>query len=311
MIQTLVPNIFLCGGVIQLTELYMRKYRIIASGVDISNLHCVFSILKTMSSEPNKSTLQIYNLSTKTRNSITSGKRIVIEAGYESGQYGLIYDGDIIVVVNSGMNGKDKLTQIIAQDGDLFLNSGFINASYSKGQKSIDYFKQSVGAVGGETDAVTSEAKSSALPRGKVMFGSTSDYMRQFAKNEDALFFIDDGKINLVKAADPPRGQVVSLSPNSGLIGTPELSEDGIKGKCLLNPMIKLNGLVHIDNQYVEMSSNFALASHVSGGGFSTGIYKIIQFTHTGDNRGNDWYTDFIGIAQPGMVPVTGASFHK
>lgn len=264
-----------------------------------------------MSSDPNRSTLQIYNLSTKTRNSIASGKRVIIEAGYEQGQYGLIYDGDIVVVINSGANGIDKLTEIVAQDGDLFLNSGFINVSYSGGQKSIDYFKQSVSAAGGETDAVTGQAKSSALPRGKVMFGNTGDYMRQFAKNEDALFFIDDGKVCLVKAADPPRGEVVSLSPSSGLIGTPEMTEDGIKGTCLLNPMLKLNGLVHIDNSHVNLSTDFALAASTSGGGLSTGIYKIIQFTHTGDNRGNDWYTEFVGIAQPGIIPVTGASFNK
>ena len=289
----------------------MRRYRVIVAGTDISNLRCVFSIVKTMSSEPNKSTLQIYNLSEKTRNNISSGKRVIIEAGYESGQYGLIYDGDIVVVVNSGLNGKDKITQIVAQDGDLFLNSGFINVSYSSGKKSIDYFNQSVGAAGGETDSVTGDAKLSVLPRGKVMFGNTGDYMRQFAKNENALFFIDDGKVNLVKAADPPRGQVVSLSPSSGLIGTPEMSEDGIRAKCLLNPMLKLNGLVHIDNSHVEMSYDFLLAASVSGGGLSTGIYKIIKFTHTGDTRGNDWYTDFVGIAQPGTVPVTGVSFNK
>jgi hypothetical protein len=262
-----------------------------------------------MSSDPNKSTLQIYNLAPKTRNSITEGKRVIIEAGYNKGQYGLIYDGDVVVVINSGANGINKLTQIVAQDGDLFLNSGFINVSYASGQKSIDYFNQAVGLAGGETDSITDDAKESTLPRGKAMFGNTGDYMRQFAKNEDALFFIDDGKINLVKAADPPRGEVVSLSPASGLIGTPEMTEDGIKGKCLLNPMFKLNGLVHIDNSHVELSTGRSLAA--KGGELSTGIYKIIQFIHTGDTRGNDWYTDFVGIAQPGIEPVTGASLNK
>jgi len=292
-------------------ELYMRRYRIIVADTDISELHCIFSIQKTMSSIPNRSTLQIYNLSPKTRNSITSGKRVIIEAGYEKGQHGLIYDGDIVVVVNGAMNGINKITQIVAQDGDLFLNSGFINVSYANGQKSIDYFNQAVGAAGGETDSVTDDAKESTLPRGKAMFGNTGDYMRQFAKNEEALFFIDDGKINIVKAADPPRGEVVCLSPASGLIGTPEMSEDGIKGKCLLNPMLKLNGLVHIDNSHVELTTGFSLATSITGGGLSTGIYKIIQFTHTGDTRGNDWYTEFVGIAQPGIEPVTGASLYK
>lgn len=292
-----VQNSSSCG-VIPLPDLYMRKFRIIVAGTDITELHCVFSVAKTMSSDPNKSTLKVYNLSDKTQNKMTSGKEVIIEAGYESGQYGLIYAGDIVVVAHSGLNGIDKLTEITAQDGDLFLNGGFINVSYSKGQKSIDCFKQSVGAAGGAVDAVTAGGKKSVLPRGKAMFGSTADCMRQFAKNEDALFFVDDGKVCLVKAADPPRGQVVSLSPSSGLIGTPELTEDGIKGKCLLMPNFKLNGLVHIDNSFIQ-------------GAAGTGIYKVIEFTHTGDNRGNEWYTSFGGIAQPGTVPVTGNSYSK
>jgi hypothetical protein len=87
---------------------------------------------------------------------------------------------------------------------------------------------------------------------------------------------------------------VVSLTPDSGLIGTPKRTEDGITGKCLLQPNFKLNGLVHVES--AETGS---------------GIHKVIAFTHTGDSRGNEWYTSFSGIDQPGSVPVTGGSFNK
>ncbi len=246
-----------------------------------------------MSSEPNKGTIKVYNLSPQTRNSLAEGKRVIIEAGYQSGYYGLIYNGEIVSVSHSGLNTKDKQTEIAAQDGDAFLN-GFVNVSYKKGQQSIDYFKQVVSAAGVEIDYTTDDAKKSILPRGKAMFGNTVDYMRQFAKNEDALFFVDDGKVCLVKAADPPRGEIVSLTPTSGLIGIPELTEDGVKGKCLLMPNFTLDGLVHVQ-------SNEA----------GSGIFKIIEFTHSGDNRGNDWCTTFTGIAQPGLIPVTGNSLNK
>jgi hypothetical protein len=75
--------------------------------------------------------------------------------------------------------------------------------------------------------------------------------------------------------------------------------------------MIKLNGLIHIENKYVEMSPDFALKASVSGGGLSEGVYKVIQMTHEGGTGENDWYTEFVGIAQPGTVPVTGDSFNK
>ncbi len=176
MIPTWARNSFSYGG-IPLPDLYMRQFRAIVAGKDMTELHCIFSVAKAMSSDPNKCTLKIYNLSPQTRNIILSGKEIIIEAGYESGQYGLIYTGEIVVVAHSGIGGNDKVTEITAQDGDLFLNSGFINQSYSKGQKSVDYFNQAVSAAGGQTDAITSEAKPAVLPRGKAMFGATGDYM--------------------------------------------------------------------------------------------------------------------------------------
>ena len=100
---------------------------------------------------------------------------------------------------------------------------------------------------------------------------------------------------------DLPTDEIVSLSPSGGLIGTPEQTEDGIKARCLLNPLLNLNKLVHIDNDNVQQVKD--------GSGLWTGVYKIIAIKHTGDTRGQDWYTDFTGIAQPGLIPQTGESF--
>jgi hypothetical protein len=125
------------------------------------------------------------------------------------------------------------------------------------------------------------------------------------AKTEGALFYVNDRKINLVKPSDPPQGEIVDLSPTSGLVDMPEQTETGIKAKCLLNPLLNLDKLVHIKNDYVQSTSE------VAGGALSTGVYKIIKLTHTGDTLGNEWYTSFEGIAQPGVTPLTGATYNK
>ena len=306
---------FLCG-VIQLPDfagstLYGRRYKIIigttgTQGIEVSDLHCVFSIEKSMKGDPNPATIKIYNLAPNTKNSIlTEGSRVIIEAGYLGPQYGLIYDGDIVKALKRGGDGVNKLTEIIAQDGDVFLNSGFVSISYAAGQDS----KSIIGAMAGIGDpditigSMSENLSGTQLARGKAMFGQPKDYARMIAKGEGALFYVCDRKINLIKPMDLPRDEIVSLSPSSGLIGTPEQTEDGIKAKCLLNPLLNLNKLVHIDNEYVQQSED--------GGALSTGIYKIISLKHIGDTRGNDWYTDFIGIAQPGMVPYTGDSFSR
>ncbi len=292
--------------------LWGRKYRVIAaekgtSGIEVTGLRCVFQIEKSMSSEANKSVIQIYNLSSATQNSIlASCKRIIIEAGYEnSPQYGLIFDGDVTKALKRG-SGVDKITELVAQDGDLFLNSGFVNVSYSAGQTTQSVLSKMAGVGDSEivVGNISNSLKNTQLARGKVMFGQAKDYVRMLAKTEGALFFVNDRKINLVKPADLPEGEIIDLSPSSGLIDTPEQTDDGVNAKCLLNPLLNVNKLVHIKNDYVQESSD------TSSTGLSTGVYKIIKLKHTGDTNGNDWYTEFEGVAQPGTVPLTGESYN-
>lgn len=301
-------------GVIRLSDLFGRKYRIIVAekgtdGIDITGLRAVFSIDKSMSAEPNRSTIQIYNLAPATQNFIlSSAKRIIVEAGYEnSEQYGLIFDGDIVKALRRAAQSIDKITEVIAQDGDMFLNSGFISVSYSAGQTTESVLSQMAGVADDEMTmgSVSNDLKGTKLARGKAIFGQPKDYAAMLAKSEGALFYVNDRKINLVKPGDLPEGEIVDLSPSSGLIGTPEQTDDGISAKCLLNPLLNVNKLVHISNEFVQETSEIGRAS------LSSGVYKIIKLKHTGDTNGNDWYTEFDGVAQPGTVPLTGDSFNS
>ncbi len=298
---------------IQLSNLFGRKFKVIVatkgtSGIDITGLKVVFSIEKSMSAEPNRSNIQIYNLAPATQNFILSdAKRIIIEAGYEnSEQYGLIFDGDIVKAIRRAAQSIDKITEVIAQDGDMFLNSGFISVSYSAGQTTESVLSQMQGIADEDMamGSVSNDLKGTKLARGKAMFGQPKDYATMLAKTEGALFYVNDRKINLVKPGDLPEGEIVNLSPSSGLIGTPEQNDSSVKGKCLLNPLLNVNKLVHISNEFVQETNQIGKAS------LSSGVYKIIKLTHSGDTHGNNWYTDFEAVAQPGTVPLTGDSFN-
>lgn len=106
-----------------------------------------------------------------------------------------------------------------------------------------------------------------------------------------------------------PTDEVINLSPESGLIRTPEQTDNGVKAKCLLNPLLNLNKMVYIDNALVKEQVHSVGQYYPRLRG--NGVYRILTLTHTGDTRGNDWYTEFTGIAQVGMIPATGKSFVK
>jgi len=153
---------------------------------------------------------------------------------------------------------------------------------------------------------ISDSLSKSELTRGKVFFGLTRDYIRQVAQSENATSYIEGGKINLVKASDVPEGEIIDLTPESGLIGIPAQSDYGVTIRSLLNPRLKTNTLVHVDNalvraQQFEQGQQIYALDH-------DGIYRIIQVTTIGDTRGNDWYTEVETVTQAGILPAMVAN---
>ena len=294
--------------------LFGRKYRVIVSdvngvGIDVSELRCTFQIEKSISETPNYAEIVLYNLSAQTENSIIKeGAKVILEAGYRNPQYGLIFSGDIVQPLRGKEDNTTYTLTLISQDGDLFYNKGIINASFRAGQTTRDILenmtKQCSNAL--ELGQISDNLSQTALPRGKALFGLTRDYFRQMAKSEQAAFYINNNKIDFVKAMDLPTNEVIKLNGKSGLIGMPEQTEEGIQATCLLNPLLDLNKMVSIDlrsiqRQKVDKENGI---KNIEG----SGIFKIIKLTHKGDTRGDEWYTEFTAVAQSGAIPITGDS---
>lgn len=237
-----------------------RRYRITVSddsgnALDVSDLHCTFNIVKTIMMEPNTSEITIYNLNAQTENTIImTGTRVTLEAGYEGSQFGLIFDGDLLQPIREREDGTTYKLTLISLDSDRAINFEIVNLSVVKGQtqRSIIYHIANKASNPIPLGSISSKLEGQTLTRGKVMFGKASDYIRQIAKSNDLHFYMDDGSLNLISLDELPEGEIFELSPESGLIGTPEQTDYGLSGKCLLNPQIKLNSLIHIDNSLVR-----------------------------------------------------------
>ncbi|MBX4259729.1 glucosaminidase domain-containing protein (plasmid) [Clostridium estertheticum] len=241
--------------------LFGRRCRITVSDADgntynVSDLRCTFSIVTTMVMEPNASKIVIYNLSAATENTITmNATRVTVEAGYEGSQFGLIFDGDILQCIRDKPDGVTYELIIIALDSDRSVNFDIANYSVLRGQTSRTLVEHIVnnaqypitlGSISKELGI------SGALTRGKVFFGKSSDYLRQIAQSNNSQYYTKNGEINIINMAELPEGTIYDLSVSSGLLGTPQQTDYGVSGQCLLNPAIKINTLIHIDNSLVR-----------------------------------------------------------
>lgn len=284
--------------------LYGRKYRIMVfdengNGVDVTDLHVTFDCTKTFTMDNSMSIITIYNLNALTEGKIIeSGVRVTIEAGYE-GAFGLIYDGDIIQVIRSRENGTDFVATIVAMDGERFLNSGFTAFTMTRGQTKRDIVEQlsNSAANPAKLGNISESYNESKYIRGKVVFGMAKEYLNQLAKTEGANFYMENGAVNLVRLKDFPTDQLIKLDPSSGLIGTPQQTDNGVNFKCLLTPRIKINSLVQIDAKYV-LERQYSDGSEQGRILDKDGVYRIIEATYSGDNRGSDWYVNCTAVSQ-------------
>jgi hypothetical protein len=299
--------------------LYGRRYRILVvnelgNGLDVSDLRCTFKVTKTLQMNPNISEVTIYNLNPQSENTlIEEGNRIIIEAGYEGEQYGIIFDGSILQPIRDKEEGTTYKLTLTSLDGDRFFNDGFINASYVKGmtKRKITEALATDASNPAQLGNISQGLESSELTRGKVVFGLSRDYLRQVAQSNNATFYIDNGKVNIVKAEDIDSDSIIELSPQSGLIGTPTQNESGVTIKCLLNPRITVNKLVHIDNRLVRENQIAPVftkdlqkpSAPIIRNLDNDGIYRVIKVTYSGDTRGDEWFCELECINQAGLLP--------
>lgn len=287
--------------------LYGRKYRVLIDlgndeAFDVSNLRCEFEIQKTLYNKIQTSTLTIYNLSAENENRIIeSGQRIIIEAGYVGEFYGKIFEGNIVQPLRYKENGTDYKLTLVSMDSDRYVSQAIIGISEVAKQSRRNVVKDIAQKASIVSDTGTLLENNFTYQRGKVMFGKASDYLEQIAKSEKAKYYHEDGKINIVDAGTIQDGYIFSLSPKTGLINSPVQEQFGVNCSCLLNPMIQLNSLFHLDNTRIKgMQYTYGQAVRPLD---SEGIYRVIEIKYIGDTRGNDWKCDIFAISQAGQLP--------
>jgi len=201
---------------------FNRIYSItISPNLLIENLKIKFEIKKSLETKNNYSKIDIYNLSQKDRNAISSEQYALfkMKCGYSEDQ-GLIN---------------------IAQ--------GTIKNGYS-------------------------------------FIGTVSEALNDLGNQYDFDWSIQNGEIQILTKNSSTNFQAFLLSPETGLIENPTRTiknkyfEKKDKGEysvtSLLNPQLEVGDLVSVDSNALK------------------GNFLIKEITHTGDTRGNEWYSRLI-----------------
>lgn len=292
-----------------MTEQYLRKVRAKFNGGLIINpgnvarheLRIEFDISKGISSSANTASIRLFNLSERHRNSI--GKEfdnITIEAGYMppdgAGNVGIIFKGAVRDVEHR-RDGPNIITEISCGDGDKALRKAVISKSYPKGTK-----------VGTVIDDIVSEMEKKGVAKGELKLpddvkdktfkrpyaacGSCTRELDTIGRGNGFYWSSQNEAIEIVPA-DGYVGGVVLITPQTGMIGTPALTDTGVRVSAMLNPEIRPNRRVQLKSETLEMNA-------------ADGMYRVAEVNFSGNNMDGEFKVEITAEAIKGGKVDTG-----
>lgn len=261
---------------------YGRQYRLEFIGdketLVIDKLRVSFSITKDIQSKPNPAEISVYNLTREHINELLTGKykQASLAVGYES--LTLLFAGDIskVRVKRDGLDFVltfecgDGLTKYLGSRSQVTIKSG------STDQQLIEQLQKDLNIQAGAVETIN-KAK---YPRGQVLNGDTRALLDRIAKTNNAQWSIQDGKLVFLPITHATSDDIVVLSQDTGMVNSPEHTDSGLEVQCLLNPNIKVGGLVQIKSIF----------------SYFDGQYKVVKVEHSGDNIGGDWLSSLTVI---------------
>lgn len=296
-----------------MTRQYQRRAQVIigknGTGLSVSDARITFEVTKTVKATPNTALIKIYNLNPANEERVkTEFDEVILNAGY-LGAIDLIFRGNIKHIYRYH-DGPDRITEIEAGDGDHDYQRATMNETLAAGTTPAQLVARAVGSfanVGGTTGGEI-QVTGPARIRGKVVSGNTRDVLDDVARQAGANWSIQDGQLEIVGGDATRAGVAIIVTSNTGLLSAPEVSDKGIGVVCLMNPKIKINGALKLDNNSIrakhKKQPDGKAAAKPKKGNVRLdpdGVYKVIKLVHKGDTRGQDWTTTStcIGLGQP------------
>lgn len=116
-----------------------------------------------------------------------------------------------------------------------------------------------------------------------ILNGSPMQKARAAARQAGATLLIDDRTLVLLPPGKERKGTTILLSENSGMMGYPSFTSDGISVDAIFNPAFQLGGLVEVQTIVPKAS----------------GLWRITKLEHklqANDPSGTDWTTSIEAV---------------
>lgn len=284
-----------------------RAFNLVIQDRDIRGLDIEFQVERSLKPEQNKATVIVYGLAAENRrrlSQITGGVIVELRAGYDGRDplrpttgdpAGAGGEPDLPVIflgklreVTSLRNGPEWETHVTSGDGDG--KDKPIAFTLGPGATLRDAIKRVVSELGVGVGNSLQALKDGKLKgglgdtflHGVAVGGPADKELERLLRSAGMEYSVQNGELQVLPQGGALNGTALELTPDSGLVGSPEMGRDSkgvaqLKSRALLTAEIYPGRQVHVVSDAVDVYLRVESASYV------------------GQFAGNDWYVDFEG----------------
>ena len=277
------PNTYICEGSFTRTEAY--------SSTD----SCVLSV---------------YNLSPAIRGTIALGgyNLITICYGYkddtteyrneEINSANILFRGTMRRMQYTRNDAATSVTQFYILDCGVFTGESFMSGSFADGVNLYEIMedikrRNRDNNWGLEHIILSDTLKDYQLKGNRAYFGPVDDVMTTIAQENGFVYERCNSGIALMsldEVINKTEVEAIDFTDNtSGIIGIPELTDDGVFINCLTTNKLHIHSLIKIDNYKLSTTQNIQEYSAQPGATIDPdGLYVVININGTFTNSGNE-----------------------
>jgi hypothetical protein len=249
--------------------------------------------------------ISIYNMNAATAQAVlTQGMSVTLKAGFQTQPYGVIFKGQIYQPMWEQEEVVDFKLTLLCYTGlkETLGNFASFRGNAFSTQAAL-VAKMAAGAYNTiPVDSIASSALSATqLPRARPFFGDPNEFFDEVAAANNMQSWVGFDGLNIGNVeADSPIA-TITYSPTTGILGTPQQTEDGVSLKVALDPRLQVLRIpiqIKIDNAVIRQLPRYP-------GSYPSildkdGLYIVMGVNHVGDSRGADWYTSIIACTSVG-----------
>jgi hypothetical protein len=261
------------------------------SFVPLGNARISFSVIKN--NEANKAKVKVYNLAEKSRKFLNENDnlgdiQLTLEVGYMQQGVKVLFIGDVETSSYKRV-GPDWVTSMECKDGGQANQEVTLDKSYAGAVKVDiqtvvqDIYKELKSQARVNVDIIkahlTEKVDSEKLDWGLNIQGLAMKSLKTLLGKQGKEVSIQNN--NLAIATPTEKTRAITISPGTGMIGSPVTREKGIEFKALINPIIEPSG---------ETNSVFLSSKEFNS------IYRVRSLKFQGDTHGAPWFMKGVAI---------------